>query len=131
MKLVKQLAIFLANKPGTMARVTDTLSEANINILGVMVADAVDHAVLRIVVDQPEKAIHLLGDGGLLVLESDIFELELPNKPGMLSELGKTLSDMGINIEYAYGAVKQDADKGLMYVKVSNPNEAMDILKHY
>ena len=128
MKIVKQVAIFVANQPGTLTRLVKTLAQSNIDILGMMVSDAVDHAVLRLVLDKPVEAIDILEEAGLLVLDTDVFMLEMDNKPGMLFDLGGKLADAGINIEYAYGGVNQTNQKGVLFVKTSDPEATAGLL---
>lgn len=128
MKITKQLAIFMANKPGTLTMVCEMLADNKINILGIMVSDAVDHAVVRIVVDDPATAIHRLGEAGILVVDSDIMVLSLPNVHGQLLKLSRTLSDSGVNIEYLYGGLKQSDKEGILFVKVSDLEKAKSAL---
>ena len=131
MQIARQLSIFLKNRPGTLADVCRHLHEEGINILGFSVSDTVDHAVVRVVVDEPMRAIHLLGNAGVLVVENDILVLDLKNEPGQLAMLGKKLSDNHVNIDYAYGGLTRDAEVGVLYVRVSDVKKAMDILTDY
>lgn len=128
MKNVKQLAVFVANQPGTLTRLIKAFAENNINIMGMMVSDAMDHAVLRLVPDKADEAITLLEEAGLLVLDTNVFMIELDNKPGMLFKFGSKLSDKGINIEYAYGGVNQLNQKGVLFVKTSDPDTTAELL---
>ena len=82
MEVTKQIAIFLDNKPGTLAELCAVLADHEINILAMTVSDTVDHAVVRMVVDKPQEAIHRLGDAGMLVVERDVLVVEIDNKPG-------------------------------------------------
>jgi len=129
MKILKQLAVFVANRPGTLAEVCRLLAEHGINILGLSVADAVDHAVLRLVVDKPAPAIHVLGEAGLLVLDTDVIAIRLPNGSGRMSELGVALSAAGVNIEYAYGGLGETDTEGTLYLKVSDIEKARSSLQ--
>lgn len=129
MKVLKQLAVFVANRPGTLAEVCRILGERGINILGLAVADSVDHAVLRLVVDKPAAAIHILGETGLLVLDTDIVAVRLPNGAGRMSELGMALSRIGVNIEYAYGGLQEDDEYGTLYLKVQDIEKARPTLE--
>jgi hypothetical protein len=101
-QVYKQLSIFLANVPGTLAQVLSTLAKAKINIIGLMVNDSIDHAVIRLVVDNPTKAAHLLGDEGLLVIESDVLGVVLQDEPGALLKVAGTLAKAKANIAYTY-----------------------------
>jgi hypothetical protein len=129
MKRVKQLALFLENKPGTLAKVCQALAAAKINIHAISVSDAVDHAVVRMVVSDPHKALHLLGEHGVLVVERDVLMLEGRNKPGELATIGVKLSKNKVNIEYAYSAPASNATTGAIILRVDNPGKAARILK--
>lgn len=131
MQITRQLSIFLKNRPGTLADVCDHLKEEGINIIGFSVSDTVDHAVVRIVVDEPMKAIHLLGNAGVLVVENDVLVIDLSNKPGVLARLGKVLAMAGINIDYAYGGLNADDQSGVLYVRVSNVKKALELLTDF
>lgn len=124
MTVMKQLAVFVANRPGTLAEVCRILAERGVGIVGLSVADAVDHAVLRLVVDNPAVAIHVLGEAGLLVLDTDVIAIRLPNGTGRMSELGQALSRAGVNIEYAYGGVGEEDSVGTLYLKVHDVEKA-------
>ena len=131
MKVEKQLSLFLENKPGTLAAVCQALADEKINILAISVSDAVDHAVVRMVVSDPHKAIHLLGEHGVLVVERDVLLLEGRSRPGELAGIAKTLAKHKINIEYAYSATLPDATRGAMVLRVDNLVKARRILRDY
>ncbi len=125
----KQLSIFLANRPGTLAEVCEQLEEENINILAMTVSDTVDHAVVRLLVDKPGEAIHRLEEKGLLVVENDILAIRLENKPGQLAEVSRNLADNDVNIEYAYCTGTPAQTEGLMVLRTADPGEALELLK--
>ena len=88
----KQLSIFLENKPGVLAEVCKTLQAHDINIRGISVSDTVDHAVVRMIVSDPHAAIHILGEHGTLVVETDVLAIELSDSPGELAKLASQLA---------------------------------------
>src|ERR1700722_8089953 len=102
MDLVKQLALFLENKPGTLARVCDALAKAKINIYALTISDTVDHAVVRMVVSDTALALSIFEEHGTLVVENDVLMIENDNKPGSLSRIAQKLAKAKVNIEYAY-----------------------------
>jgi hypothetical protein len=79
-RIVEQLAIFIANRPGTLVDVCDALAEDKINIYGLTVSDTVDHAVVRMVVSDTRRAIALLESHGTLVLDSEVLMVENDNR---------------------------------------------------
>src|SRR4051812_15701276 len=127
MPVVKQLSIFLENKPGVMARLCETFSEQKVNIEGLSVSDTVDHAVVRLITNDPDKARTILEDAGVLVVETDVLALALPDKPGQLAAIARKLSKAKVNIEYAYGTTESDG--GMLIMRVSDIKKARKILK--
>src|SRR5215510_885831 len=120
MQITKQLAIFLDNRPGTLARLADALAEAKINIYAISTSDTVDHTVVRLVVSDYRKALHLFEERGTLVVEDDVLMIEGSNKPGSLARVAHKLAGKKINIEYAYCATPPDATKGLLVLRVAD-----------
>lgn len=128
MQITKQLAIFLDNRPGTLARVADALAEAKINIYAISTSDTVDHSVIRLVVNDYRKALHVFEERGTLVVEDDVLMIEGDNKPGSISRIAHKLADAKINIEYAYCATPPDAKKGLVILRVTDAKKALKVL---
>ncbi len=127
-RIVEQLAIFIANKPGTLAEVCDALAGNKINIYGLTVSDTVDHAVVRMVVSDTRRAIALLEAHGTLVVENDVLMIENDNRPGGLSRIAKSLSAAKVNIEYAYLASMPLAKRGLLILRVGDVKKALKVL---
>jgi hypothetical protein len=128
MQITKQLALFLENRPGTLARVCDALSAAKINIYAISTSDTVDHSVVRMVVSDPTKALFVFEEHGTLVVEDDVLMISGDNKPGSLANIAHKLSKAKINIEYAYCATPPDAKRGLLILRVSDARKAMKVL---
>ena len=120
MEIAKQLSVFLENKPGTLARVCEELAAAKINIYALTISDTIDHAVVRMVVSDPHKALHIFGDHGVLVVENDVLKLENANKPGSLGKIAERLAKAKINIEYGYLATSPGAKAGLLVLRVAD-----------
>jgi len=129
MHVDKQLAIFLENRPGALAAMCETLAEADVNLLALTVSDTVDHAVIRLVTDKPEEALHLLGEAGMLVVESDVLVVEVVNQPGTLGQVARKLAQHNINIEYAYCTTMPDAECGALVLRVRDPQKALQVLQ--
>src|SRR5215469_7496967 len=128
MQIAKQLAIFLDNRPGTLARVADALGEAKINIYAISTSDTVDHTVIRLVVSDYRKALHVFEEHGTLVVEDEVVQIDGSNKPGELAHIAHKLANAKVNIEYCYSATPPDSKKGLMILRVSNPTKALKAL---
>ena len=128
MQITKQLAIFLDNRPGTLARVADALADAKINIFAITTSDTVDHSVIRLVVSDYRRAMHVFEEHGTLVVEDDVLMFEGSNKPGEMARIAHKLAEAKINIGTCYSATPPTAKQGLLILRVSNPAKALKVL---
>jgi len=124
-----QLAVFLANRPGALARVCEALADAEINIQALATSDTVDHTVVRMVVSDPTKALMLLGEAGVLALETEVLTIETASQPGVLAKIAERLAEAEVNIEYAYLAGGRAAEKGLIILRPSDVEKARRVLQ--
>lgn len=131
MDITTQLAVFLENKPGALARMCRALEEEQVNILGLTVSDTVDHSVIRMVVSDTRKALHILEQRNVLVVESDVIMMENDNKPGGLATVAEKLAKAGINIEYAYLANGPRNRKGMLFLRPGNVEQALKTLSAF
>ena len=119
-----QLAVFLANRPGALARVCEALAKAEINIHALATSDTVDRTVVRMVVSDPTKALMLLGEAGTLALETEVLMIETASRPGVLAKIAERLAEIEVNIEYAYLAAGREVEKGLIVLRPSDVEKA-------
>ena len=129
MEITKQLSVFLANKPGTLADVCNELAKADINIFALTISDTADHSVVRLVVSDPNKAVAIFEERGVLVVGSKVLAIENSNKPGSLAKIAAKLAKAKINIEYAYLATRPGTKNGLLILRVDDTKRAMKILE--
>ena len=127
-QLARQLAVFLDNMPGTLARLCDALSEEKINIYAISTSDTVDHIVVRMVLSDPAKALQLFEERGTLVVSTEVLMVDGDNKPGSLAAIAHRLARGEVNIDYAYCATHPKAHKGIFILRTSNPKKALKIL---
>jgi hypothetical protein len=127
-QLAKQLALFIENRPGTLARVCDVLGQAKINIHAIATSDTIDHIVVRIVVSDPDQALRIFQEHGTLAIVTEVLMIEGLNKPAALAAIAHALADASVNIEYAYSATDPAARKGLVILRASNPHKALKAL---
>ena len=127
-QIAQQLALFLDNNPGVLARLCDALGEEKINIFAISTSDTVDHIVIRMVVSDAAKALRLFEEHGPLVVTTDVLMVDGYNKPGSLAAIAHALAAAEVNIEYAYCATSPNAQKGLLIMRVSDPKKALKVL---
>jgi hypothetical protein len=123
-----QLAIFLENRPGALARVCEAMAKAGINIHALTVSDTVDHSVVRMVLSDATKALMLLGERGVLAFENDVLLIDARNEMGVLGRIADALSRAEVNIEYAYFATGGTSPKGIIVLRPSNVEKARQAL---
>ncbi|HOX04756.1 MAG TPA: ACT domain-containing protein [Planctomycetota bacterium] len=120
--VAKQLCIFLQNKPGVLAKLCRALAAEKIDMKAISVADSLDHAVVRLVVDKPVAARRLFEDHNLLVIENDLVGLTLPDRPGELGRVAARLAKARLNISYLYGSVPAPGRVATIFMRVEAPS---------
>ena len=118
----------MPNRPGVLAKTCGVLSDAGVNILALAVHDTVDNAVVRLLVDKPTKAILLLEQEELYVLEQEVVVLEIENHFGELTRIAQALAEADINIAYAYCTATPNQENGCLVLKTDQPERTLEIL---
>jgi hypothetical protein len=119
-----QLSAFIENRAGVLAALAADLAAHGISIRALTVANLVDHAVVRLVVNDARQAIHLLGDRGVLVTTSDVLAIDLPDRAGALARIAQRLARRGVNIDYAYGSSPATGTRARVYLHPSDLRKA-------
>ncbi len=128
MVAIKQISIFMENKPGRMARVAKALADASVNIRALTIAEAGDFGVVRMVVDDTENGYKVLHEYGFTVSETDVLAVEIRDVPGGLYEIMNTLSANSINVDYAYAFVTTKVEQAMLILRVDDLNGATNVL---
>jgi hypothetical protein len=126
---VEQISVFLENKAGRLAEVTGILSEANVNIRALAVADTSDFGVLRLIVDDNSRAEKALKENGFSVGKTDVVAVEVEDRPGGLHKILDLLNKAKINVEYMYSMVTQRNNNAVMIFRFDNIDEAVKLLE--
>lgn len=124
----RQIAVFIEDRPGTLAQVAQHLGKHGVNIYALSLAEGIGHGYVRMVVDRPDEAVRVLREAGELVIERDVLLLEVANVPGALGTIARRLADAGINLEYAYCAGGPSVERGLVVVRVDQMDRALALL---
>ena len=126
---VKQLSIFLENQSGRLAEVTGALGSEGVNIRALSLADTSGFGILRLIVNDVEKARKVLHDKGFTVRETDVVAIEVPDRPGGLAEVLDTLGSQSINIEYMYAFVEKSSDNAVVIFRIEDADRAVAALQ--
>lgn len=125
---IKQLSVFVENKPGKLYDIFKKISDADINMRAMSVADTKDFGVLRLIVSDNAKAKEAFGDD-TIVADTDVIAVEMGDTAGALCRVIKELGEQGINIEYAYAFTASKEIGAYTVLRVDNVEEAEKILK--
>ena len=124
---VKQLSIFLQNKKGSLYDALETLSENNINIRALSLADTSDFGILRVVVDNPQKGEKVLEEN-YLVKTTEIIAIEMTDSPGGLSFILKTIKENNLDLEYLHAFTHDKKDKAILLLHTDNLDDLINAL---
>ena len=125
---VEQISIFIENKSGRLAEVTRILGEAGVNIRALSLADTSDFGILRLIVNDREKAKTFLKEKGFTVSKTDVVAVEVPDRPGGLSSILQTLDRENINVEYMYAFVERCGENAVIIFRFDETGKAITAL---
>jgi hypothetical protein len=125
---VEQISIFIENKFGRLAEVTRILGDAGINIRTLSLADTSDFGILRLIVNDTEKAKTVLKERGFTVSKTEVVAVEIPDRPGGLADILQVLDAGGINVEYMYAFVERCGENAVMIFRFDETQKAIQAL---
>ena len=125
---VEQISVFLENKAGRLSEVTRILSEAGINIRALSLADTSDFGILRLIVNDNNKAKEALKQNGFTVGKTDVVAVEVSDQPGGLHRILEILHKANVNVEYMYAFVQQSGNNAVIIFRFDNLDEAVKVL---
>lgn len=125
--LIHQLSVFIENKSGTMTTVLEAFKQANIQIIASTISDTVDYGIFRIICSNPAQALLLLKEKGLSVTLSEVFAIELDNKPGQAATVMQIFAQSKININYLYSFLVHG--KGILIFRTNDTEKTIEVIR--
>ena len=125
---INQLSIFLPNRTGQLAEVCRTLADNDISIVTLSLADTTDFGIVRMIVDDHEKARQVLAEAGHLVKVNPVLAVTVPDRPGGMAEIATLLSKHDIAIEYSYAFAFHHGEKAVLVFRFDNNLRAAEVL---
>lgn len=129
--IIKQISIFVENKPGRLAEITGIIAANNINIRALSVADTTHFGILRIIVDNPEAVERVLREAGLTVSITSVITACIHNRPGGLAEVLTLLADNDIAIEYMYAFIAKSDNEAYVVMRIEAETAAVKLLREH
>ena len=128
--LVKQISVFLENKPGRRSEAAEVLAKNGIDISALSLADTDEYGVLRMIVSDPDKAKNALGESGVICKVTDALVVAIDDRPGGFSASLRILTDNGIEVKYMYACVSREQGKAIMVLSVADPAKADELIRN-
>ncbi|MBR6154015.1 MAG: amino acid-binding protein [Treponema sp.] len=125
---VKQISIFLENRPESLMELTEILAKRNINMRALCLADTNDFGIARIIVDDPENVANILKEEEYIVKASNVIALEIPDETGSLNKILKILGENGRNVEYMYGFTGRKTNCAFMVLRCTDIPKTEQVL---
>ena len=125
---IMQISIFIENQSGRLWEVCNLLGENGINIRALSLADTSDFGILRLIVNDPEKAYKILKENDFTVGKTEVIAVEVPDNPGGLAKVLKILRDNNINVEYMYAFVERSGNFAIMIFRFDETDKAIKVL---
>ena len=126
---IHQLSVFLENKPGQLRTACDVLAKAGINMVTLSLADTAQFGILRLIVQDWQKAKTVLEKAGCVVKITEVLAIEVADKPGGLSQILEIVDRAGLNIEYMYAFTEKRGDRALLVFRFADPDAALQALQ--
>ena len=126
---VEQISVFLENKSGRLAEVTEVLAGAGINLRALSLADTADFGILRLIVKDTLKARSVLKENGFTVGMTEVLAVEVPDRPGGMAGILSVLGQKDINVEYMYAFVQKSGEHAVIIFRFDDLDGAIAALK--
>ena len=127
--MIKQISVFVENKKGRLAKITDVLGEGGVDLIALSIADTTNFGIMRCIVSEPEKAIAMLKSHGFTASTTDVLVAEVTDKPGGLAKVLTLLDQADISVEYLYSFVRTPNENALILFRVEDIEKAAEVLK--
>jgi hypothetical protein len=125
---VKQVSVFIENKPGSLAEITELLGDNGIDLVSLSIADTTQFGILRGIVADYEKAVELIAGAGYTAKLTDVLAATVRDEPGGLAQILRQLADHQLDVEYLYSTVKNAGNNALIIFRVKEPERAAQVL---
>lgn len=128
MESITQYSVFMANKPGVLAQICRAMAREKINISAMSMMDTMENGVLRLIVDDPDRARQIFHQLNVPTTETEVLAVPLPNRPGAVADLCERLSSRHVHIAYLYATTGVRGGRTTAILKVSDTKKAMKVV---
>jgi len=122
---VKQISVFVENKAGRLADLTELLGGAGVDLRALWFADTAEFGILRVIVDKADVAVETLKQAGIIASVTDVLAVGVSDTPGALSKVLRILADEGVSVEYTYAFISRKEGKAYVILRVDDNEKAI------
>lgn len=128
--MIKQISVFVENKKGRLAKITEVLGQGGVDLVALSIADTTNFGIMRCIVSDPEKAITMLKNNGFTASTTDVIVAEVTDQPGGLAQVLRLLDQADISVEYLYSFVRTPNTNALILFRVEDIDTATKVLQN-
>ena len=126
---IRQLSVFAENRPGALKEVLNLLAEKHIDIHSMVISESKDFGIIRLIVDDTDKAAQSLRSDEYIITITDVIALQIPDTPGGLTKIISTLSEKEVNLQYMYGFTTSAGEAACIVIRVDDTEHTEVLLK--
>ena len=116
--MIRQVSVFIQNREGRLSEMLKVLKAEDVNIRSLTIAETADYGVVRLILQNTDKGLAALREAHIMANETNVMAVEIPDRPGGMSEMVELLTECGINIEYAYSFLPQNTSNAIIIFKI-------------
>ena len=126
---IKQISVFMENRPGRLAEITRVLAKNNIDMRAINIADTTDFGILRMIVSEPDRAEKVLRDNNMTASITDVIAISIDDKIGSFSDVMSILEQGDISVEYIYSFIGEKSAKAGIVIRTNNGEKAVELFE--
>jgi hypothetical protein len=127
---IKQLSVFVENRRGRMAKITEILANHNIDLRAITLADTNEFGLVRIIVSDPDRALDVLREAGIMVRSSEAVAVGVKDSPGEFSKALRLIADAGVSIEYLFTIASPKDGEAVIIMRMDQPGDGIAALRN-
>ncbi len=127
--IIRQISVFIDNRPATLAEMTRALADRNINLRALSLAETRDFGTTRIIVADVDACVEVLKEAGYHFIETDVLAVEVADRPGGMADVLQCIASEQIGVEYAYAMIEKREGSAVIILRVDNTGKAIMALR--
>jgi len=128
--MLKQISVFVENRRGKLAEITEILAKNDIDLRALSLSDTSEFGLLRLIASKPDKAFEVLKEAGMMVRVNEVVAVGVTDMPGAFAKASKLIADVGVNLEYLYALSSRNNNEAVIIMRLDQPGEGLTALRN-